>query len=95
MTADRASRFMIMDACVLIDYMNGSPDLFKMISAHIGPVYVATPVLEEVNSIENIQDLEDLGLIAIEPDIDDAFKAAEMDSRTSFQDNLCYLTAVR
>lgn len=44
-------RFMIMDACVLIDYMNGEPDLFRLISSHIGP--------------------------------------------TSFQDNLCFLTAKR
>jgi hypothetical protein len=39
------TRFMIMDACVLIDYMNGEPDLFKLISSHIGPIYVATPQL--------------------------------------------------
>ena len=46
------ARFMIMDACVLIDYMNGEPDLFKLISSHIGPIYVTTSILEEVDSIK-------------------------------------------
>jgi rRNA-processing protein FCF1 len=86
---------MIMDACVLIDYVNGEPDLFKLISAHIGALYVATPILEEVDSIDSIDELEELGLLPIEPEIDDVFEATEMDGKTSFQDNLCFLTAKR
>ena len=86
---------MIMDACVLIDYMNGEPDLFKLISSHIGPIYVTTPILEEVDSIDSIEELEDLGLLPIEPDIEDVFTAEEMDGQTSFQDNICFLTARR
>jgi len=86
---------MIMDACVLIDYMNGEPDLFKLISSHIGPIYVATPILEEVDSINSIEELEDLGLVPIEPEIDDVFSAEDMDGQTSFQDNICFLTAIR
>jgi hypothetical protein len=89
------TRFMIMDACVLIDYMNGEPDLFKLISSHIGPTYVATPILEEVDSIDFIEELEDLGLLPIEPEIEDVFTAEEMDGQTSFQDNICFLTAKR
>ena len=77
-----------MDACVLIDYMNGEPDLFKLISSHIGPIYVATPILEEVDSINSIEELEDLGLLPIEPEIEDVFTAEEMDGQTSFQDNM-------
>jgi rRNA-processing protein FCF1 len=93
-TADPA-RFMIMDACVLIDYMNGEPDLFKLISSHIGPIYIATPILEEVDSIKSIEELEELGLIAIEPEIEDVFTAEELGGQTSFQDNICFLTAKR
>jgi len=89
------ARFMIMDACVLIDYMNGEPDLFKLISSHIGPIYVATPILEEVDSIRTITELEDLGLIPIEPEVEDVFIAEEMVGQTSFQDNICFLTAKR
>ncbi len=88
-------QFMIMDACVLIDYMNGKPDLFKLISSYIGPIYVATPILEEVDSIKSIEELEELGLIPIEPEIEDLFTADDMEGQTSFQDNICYLTAKR
>lgn len=89
------TRYMIMDACVLIDYMNGEPNLFKLISTHIGPIHVATPVVEEVDYFKSIKDIEDFGLISIEPEIDDVFTAEEMDGQTSFQDNLCFLTAKR
>lgn len=88
-------QFMIMDACVLIDYMNGGPDLFKLISSHIGPIYVATPILEEVDSINSIEELEDLGLVPVEPEIEDLFKAEDLEGPTSFQDNICFLTAKR
>ena len=88
-------QLMIMDACVLIDYINGEPDLFKLISSRIGPIYVATPILEEVDSIKSIEELEDLGLLPIEPEIEDVFKAEKMDGQTSFQDNICFLTAKR
>lgn len=84
-----------MDACVLIDYMNGDPDLFKLIASHIGPIYVATPILEEIDSIQSIQELEDLGLLPIDPDIEDVFIAGQLNGPTSFQDNICLLTARR
>ncbi len=63
MSKANQTRFMIMDACVLIDYINGEPDLFKLISSYIAPIYVATPILEEVDAISSIEDLEELGLI--------------------------------
>ena len=88
-------RSMILDACVLIDYINGESDLFKLISSHIGPVYVVTPILEEVDSIKSVEELKGLGLIPIEPEIEDIFTAGEMDGVTSFQDNICFLTAKR
>lgn len=88
-------KFMIMDACVLIDYMNSEPELFNLIKTYVGPIHVITPIIEEVDSINSFTDLEDLGLILIEPEIEDVFTAGEIDGPTSFQDNLCYLTAKR
>jgi hypothetical protein len=88
-------QLMIMDACVLIDFIHGDPKLFKLISSHIGPIFVATPVVEEVDSIHSIEELESLGLIPFEPDIDDLFSADAMSGQTSFQDNLCFLIAKR
>jgi len=88
-------RFMIMDACVLIDYMNGEPDLFRLISSYIGPIYVVTAILEEVDCIKSIAELEELGLFPIDVEVADVFLAAEMIGPTSFQDDLCLLTAKR
>lgn len=53
------------------------------------------PILEEVDSIGSLEELEDPGLIPIEPEIEDVFTAQEMDGQTSFQDNICFLTARR
>ena len=68
-------RLMVMDACVLIDYMYGELDLFRLIHSHIGQIYVATPVLEEVDSVTSIDELKELGLEPIEPAIEDVFEA--------------------
>lgn len=95
MSNGKPTRLMIMDACVLIDYMNGEPDLFRLIHSYIGQIFVATPIIEEVDSINSIDELRDLYLEPIEPEIKDVFEAAAMEGRTSFQDNLCYLTARR
>lgn len=88
-----AARFMLMDACVLIDYMDGEPDLFKLISSHIGPIYVATPILDEVDSIASIGKLKKLGLIPIKPEPDDGVRAENMAGKTSSPDNVCFLIA--
>jgi rRNA-processing protein FCF1 len=88
-------RLLIMDACVLIDYINSEPDLFQMINSHIGQIYVVTPVIEEVDSIESVEELQDFDLEVLEPDVEDLFEAGSMTGRTSFQDNICYLTAKR
>ena len=88
-------RFMIIDACVLIDYMNGEPSLFNLISSHISPIYIASPVLEEIDSISSVEELENLGLVLIEPAIEDVFTAGKIKGPTSFQDNICFLTALR
>lgn len=88
-------RLLIMDACVLIDYMKGELELFKLISSHIGPIFVATPIIEEVDFINNLDELEELGLIPLEPELEDVFQANELGGQTSFQDNICYLTAIR
>ena len=63
--------------------------------AHIGPVHVVNSVVEEVRDIDTVNDLIDLGLIIVEPELEDAFEAAAMKGPTSFQDNLSFLTAKR
>ena len=86
---------MIMDACVLIDFIKVEPTVLQLIVKHVGPVHVASPVVDEINEIDNEEQLVELGLIIVEPELEDAFTAAGGIGPTSFQDRLCLLTAKR
>lgn len=86
---------MIMDACVLIDFIKVERAVLELVVKHIGPLYVTSPVVDEVNEIENENELVALGLIIIEPEIQDAYIAGGQSGPLSFQDWLCLLTAKR
>lgn len=89
------SRLMIMDACVLIDYLKTERSVLELFAKYIGPVHVVSPVIEEVQEIDSPEELIELGLIIVEPELEDAFAAASQIGPTSFQDKLCLLTAKR
>jgi len=86
---------MIMDACVLIDYLKTERSVFELFAKYIGPVHVVSPIVEEVKEIDSAEELIKLGLIIVEPELEDAFAAASQIGSTSFQDKLCLLTAKR
>ena len=88
-------RLLLMDACVLIDFIKADSSIFKLFVKYVGEIHVVSPVVEEVKDIENAQALEKLGLIIIEPTLDDVFTAANEFGSISFQDRLCLLTAKR
>ena len=56
---------------------------------------MASPVVGEVNEIDDEDELAELGLIIIEPELEDAFAAVGQPGPTSFQDRLCLLVAKR
>jgi len=91
----QAPKLMIMDACVLIDFVKTERSVLKLITEHIGPAYVVNTVLEEVKDIDDQGDLVDLGLIVLEPELEDLFAAANSIGPTSFQDQLCLFSAKR
>lgn len=86
---------MIMDACVVIDFLDVEPGIFQSVSRSIGPLYVVSPVVEELHDIESAEELMTLGISVIEPELDDTFSAAEKVGALSFQDWLCLLAAKR
>ena len=49
MTQTAAKGGIISDASVLIDYAKSAPNILKLASAHIEQLYVALPVLKEVD----------------------------------------------
>ncbi len=86
---------LILDACVLIDYIKAEPALFGIIAGSVDPVHVVSTVYEEVVQLTSLQHMADLGISLVEPEIEDAFEATLMMGSTSFQDNICLLTAKR
>lgn len=92
---DNAAKWMILDSCVLIDFVQADASVLRLIADYVGPIHVLNVILEEVRQIESEDELADLGLVVIEPAIDDAFAAARTTGQTSFQDRLCMLTARR
>jgi len=86
---------MIMDACVLIDFIKAERTILELVVKHIGPLHIPSPVVEEINEIDDESELVELGLIILEPEIEDAFAAATPSGPISFQDRLCLLAAKR
>jgi len=88
-------KILIMDACILIDFLHSDRSVFKLISNHLGALYVANPVLEEIKEIENEQELAKIGLEVVEPETGDAMAPGGNVGPLSFQDWICLLTAKR
>ena len=88
-------KLMIMDACVLIDFIKAERAVLELVVKHIGPLHVTSPVVDEVNEIDDENELVALGLIIIEPEIEDAYTAGGRSGPLSFEDWLCLLTAKR
>jgi predicted nucleic acid-binding protein len=86
---------MIMDACVLIDFIKAERAVLELVVKYIGPLHVTSPVVNEVNEIDDENELVALGLIIIEPEIEDAYAAGGRSGPLSFEDWLCLLTAKR
>lgn len=53
---------MIMDACVLIDFIKAERSLLELVAKHVGPLYVTSPVVGEVNEIDDENELVQLGI---------------------------------
>jgi len=88
-------KLMIMDACVLIDFIKAERAILELVVKHIGPLYVTSPVVDEINEIDGENELTELGLVIVEPEIEDAYAAIDRSGPLSFEDWLCLFTAKR
>ncbi|MFH7321414.1 hypothetical protein ACHHRT_12510 [Desulfurivibrio sp. D14AmB] len=86
---------MIMDACVLIDFIKTERAVLELVVKHVGHLHVTSPIVDEINEIDNENELVELGLIITEPEIEDAYAAGSQTGPLSFEDWLCLLTAKR
>ena len=80
--------FLLVDANVLIDYHQSDISILSLVSRHIGPVYIVSSVLEEVDLLDESA-CERLGFRIVEPTLAQAGEAHSLKGRPSFQDSLC------
>lgn len=85
-------RFLIVDACVLIDFAKADSAILTLLSRHVGEVHVATPVFEEVKDVDATM-ATSLGIKIYQPSLEIAAIAATKRGRLSFQDRLCLAIA--
>ena len=85
---------LLLDACVLIDFIKSDPLVLALIAKHVGPVHVIQPIIAEVNQLDE-DELTELGVIIVEPVLEDLYPAASVTGSTSFPDRLCALSAKR
>ncbi|WP_242865694.1 hypothetical protein [Desulfosporosinus sp. HMP52] len=78
------SQFLILDANILIDFLKCDRTIIKLISTNVGQVYLATPVLDEISEINDI-DCAELGIILVEPELDQVMTAAEKKDHYHFK----------
>lgn len=88
-------QLMIMDACVLIDFIKADRVVLELIVKHVGQLYVTASIVGEIHEIDDGSELIGLGINIIEPEIEDAYDAAGRSGPLSFSDWLCLLTAKR
>lgn len=88
-----AHELLILDACVLIDFLAADETVIAAIAGHVGTVHVAPQVLAEVGGLDAVRATE-LGMQVVEPSLELVRQAAAVRGRLSFPDHVCLLLAV-
>lgn len=83
---------LILDACVLIDFVDADPSILAIVSKHVGTIHVASPVFEEVDQLDP-STAQSLGIDVVEPELELLSEAVRTRGRISVQDRLCFLLA--
>lgn len=92
MTKSDEVKFLIVDANIVIDYLDCDETLFILVKKHIGQVYLASPLLGEVKTLD-LTSCHRLGIKIIDPTIEQLSWAAEQEFSISFQDKICLALA--
>ena len=88
----KKKHFLILDANILIDLCKCDRTIIKLICTYVGQIYLATPVLPEIHDIDE-RYCEEIGIILVEPELDQMILASEAKGPLSFQDKICLLLA--
>lgn len=87
-----ATAWFIADANVLIDYAKTNLDILGLVARHVGPVYIASAILDEVDQLDEAQ-CQALGLIIVEANFTQLAEASQRGGPLSFEDKLCLVLA--
>jgi len=82
----------IADANVLIDYAMTRPEILGLVAQYVGPLFVATSVLDEVEQLDELQ-CQAMGMIPIEASLVQLTEASQRGGPMSFEDKLCLIVA--
>lgn len=82
----------ILDACVLIDFLEADPGLFQRVARYLGRVIVPSPLLSEVRGAD-ASFFSHHGVEILDPTTHQLVRASAKRGRLSFQDHLCLLMA--
>ena len=72
----KKKHLLILDANILIDFYKCDRSIVKLICTYVGQIYIATPVLSEINDIDE-GDCFELGVILVEPELGQVILASE------------------
>jgi len=86
-------RFLILDACVIIDFVEVDRTLFKIVRDAVGVVHVATRVLHNEVTKLDASDVEALGVKLVTPSLAMMSEAALAGGGLSPRDWVCVLLA--
>ena len=94
MAVPASGLLLIVDANVLIDYARSDRSILSMASRRLGQIFVASPVLEEVDQLDAAE-CEMLGLQVVEMTLQQlsAAAVAGLSGQLSFPDHCCLLLA--
>ena len=82
----------ILDACVLIDFLEADPGLFQRVARYLGHLIIPSPLLKEVRGADP-SFFQQHGVEILDPTIEQLARAASKRGRLSFADHLCLLMA--
>ncbi len=92
MVATDEKKHLIVDANILIDYLNCDETLLLLIKKYIGQILLASPLLGEVKSLDPDR-CKKLGIKLVEPTMEQLIWAADQEFSISFQDKICLIMA--
>ena len=84
---------LLADADVLIDYRESELAILGLVGQHVGRVAVLPSVLAEVEAVTSTE-CAALGIEIVEAETERMLRAAEIESRVSFNDRLCFVTCL-